>query len=405
MVLDDNMPLRTKCVASTGLVGLKPEDYTASHDKSRRNFFSHLQFSGDGTTILAQTADHSVRTVILQTDLLDEVKQPHRLNEYLVNRSPSPIQSFSIYPNFNLQDASTSVFLSASTDLPISLKNAVHFETTHAAYPWINPKTEAYIVPKSLCWTRNGESFIAGANNEIGLFNAHHYGAGPFSSQRSGKDAKQRSANGCKGFVTALSVSDDGVLAAGTNERQIGLYDGEGGGQCITAFSVADVTNRGDDFIKGTGIMQMSWTPCGTYLLAAERQSDGIHVYDMRNTLRRVNYLHGRKVYTNQRMDINLIPTADGTELWAGGTDGCVRMWKNPGATEGYHSPDAEMQLHGDSVGGVAWHPQGSVLATCAGSYHFPSVSRDADDSDSDADVVESPGEESCLKVWGVNRG
>lgn len=144
---------------------------------------------------------------------------------------------------------------------------------------------------------------------------------------------------------------------------------------------------------SGTGITSLAWTPDGTYLLVGERQSDGIHVYDVRNRLKRLAWLAGRKALTTQRLGISTVPTRSGLEVWAGGMDGVVRMWQNPGLLEGVQQPNGELErMHGDAVSSAVWHPTGAVMATCSGQRRF-----DDDDEDENTTCPDI-----SLKVWTV---
>ncbi|KAK3706916.1 hypothetical protein LTR37_012415 [Vermiconidia calcicola] len=366
--------LVAKCVATTGDAFCTniPDSHAGRRSKPQPNRFCQAQFSRDGTSIVTESADRCIRTFILPEDLLDETTQPHNLSAYCSTRLPSAVSSLALYPHFNLHDTSTTVFLSGSTDLPITLTNAIHDGDVHAKYPFVHSSTEVYLGPNSLAWGREGTHFVAGSKNQIAVFDASYDGSGPVVTHKTAAGRKQnklyggQSTLGCRGIVTALSIRSDGLLAAGTTEREIGLYANEGSGECLTSFSVAADPGRLNP-MKGTGVMQLAWSPDGTYLLAAERQSTGIHVYDMRNTLRRVSWLSGRQADTTQRLGIDVVPTAMGSEVWAGGTDGCVRMWKDPGFVEGEQAPDAVVKLHETSVSGAVWHPGGAVLATCSG--------------------------------------
>ena len=151
-----------------------------------------------------------------------------------------------------------------------------------------------------------------------------------------------------KGIISAMAVSPtgDGVLAAGTFSRHIGLYDSNGSGQSLGTFSVAKTeANR---HIGGRGVNQLLWSPCGRYLYIAERNSDGVLIYDIRATGQLLGWLAGRKALTNQRMKIDIVPTSQGEshEIWAGGTDGCMRVWRDPALTAGSQSPLWEWNVH-----------------------------------------------------------
>ena len=307
------------------------------------NWFSNAEFSGDGTTIVTQNGGQSLASFVLPSNLLDGSEEPHGLKPHATITSPTPIQSYALYPHFNLSDPSTTLCLSAAKDVPISLNNALHNDFVHAKYPLINPQTEVYIAPSSLLWIKNGTHFLTGSLHRMSIFDASYSGSGPVQTWKTAKGRSET--RGCKGTISALSTSVNGVLAAGTRERNIALYPYEGHGHCITHFSLGDQR----DYVhiaNGAGITQLAWSPDGNYLLVAERQSDGIQVFDLRNSHQRVAWLSGRKAGTLQKLGIDVVPTSTGYEVWAGGTDGCVRMWKDPGSAEGEQSPDDVLHLH-----------------------------------------------------------
>lgn len=160
---------------------------------------------------------------------------------------------------------------------------------------------------------------------------------------------------GMKGIVSTLAWSSDGVLAAGTFTRSVGLYDSGGQGDCVAVFSVAN--NEGSDAeteIGGSGVTQVLWSPCGRYLYVAERKSDGVLAYDIRVAGKKLGCLKGREADTNQRLGVDVVPTGQGHEIWAGGTDGVVRVWENPGDNEGAHDPRWEWKAHDGESGEAA---------------------------------------------------
>ena len=346
-----------RCVGTTGNGSTETTEEDGLEPPSLKNrrlqnaitedsWFSNAQFSGDGTTIVTQNGGQSLASFVLPSDLLDGSEEPHGLKPHATTTSPTPIQSYALYPHFNLSDPSTTLCLSAAKDVPISLDNALHNDVVHAKYPLINPQTEEYIAPSSLLWVKNGTHFLAGGLSRISVFDASYSGSGPMQTWKTAKGRRSETGlDGCKGTITALSSSSTGVLAAGTRERNIALYPHEGHGDCITHFSLAD--QRDHLYIaNGAGITQLAWSLDGTYLLVAERQSDGIQVFDLRNSHQRVAWLSGRKADTLQKLGIDVVPTSTGYEVWAGGTDGGVRMWKDPGSLEGEQSPDDVLHLH-----------------------------------------------------------
>lgn len=177
---------------------------------------------------------------------------------------------------------------------------------------------------------------------------------------------------GMKGIVSALSVSSEGMLAAGTFSRNVGIFADEGLGDCVTVFSLKDSNTsissqaHADENTAGTGITSLRWSPCGRYLYIAERQASSIQIYDIRVLGRRLGCLTGRRAKTNQRVGFDVVVRYEGApegmqtlgaqsneptsssryddeiqatgrmegggqhNVWSGGTDGIVRVWENP---------------------------------------------------------------------------
>lgn len=272
------------------------------------------------------------------TDLLSENIAPHHLQPYSVLSSPTPTFALTPYPYFSLSDPRTTLVLSSPYSLPIRLSNALYPAIVHT-YPLIHAPTERWITPYSLLFTSDGSHFITGSDSLISAFDLTRNGEGPVESFPTVPSKRKKIVGGgvgMKGVISALSTSCDGVLAAGTFNRWIGLYSDQGRGGYISVFPVANVEQLGEDDIGGMGVTQTLWSACGRYLYVVERMSDGILVYDIRVAGRMLGWLKGRKAKTNQRMSVNLVLTADGDhEIWAGGTDGHVRVWKNPEAREG----------------------------------------------------------------------
>ncbi|KAK4618323.1 Guanine nucleotide-binding protein negative regulator 1 [Fulvia fulva] len=377
-----------KCVGSTR------DTFNHVTKSGRSNFFRNAAFSGDGTTIVTQNEDQCLKTFVLPTDLLDDRDEPTQLIPYATYQSGSNIQSYALYPHFSLHNPATTLVLSGSADVPITLRNALHYDTIHGTYPFVTPTTEEHLPPRSLAFTRDGRRFIAGSVNVLATFDCTRTGEGPLSTQklRPGKGQVQHFSTWQlqrKGIVSAMSISSEGMLAIGTNEREIALFEDDGLGECSTVF---ELEGRG-----GSGITGLKWSPDGQYLLVAERQSDVVQVFDIRNTQSRVASLAGRRANTPQVLGIDVVPTAAGFEVWGGGTDGIVRMWSNPGSKGGAQSPDTEMKMHDTAVSSAVWHPSGVVMATCSG--ERPSTI--ADGSDEEPDLCEDS-IDNTLRLWTV---
>ncbi|EFQ96967.1 WD repeat-containing protein 79 [Nannizzia gypsea CBS 118893] len=407
----DDAP-RVKCVACSdsedGLIAAQRSVGNGLHESLASNYFKSAQWSPDGTTIITNSADNHLRSFILPPDLLEGRDRPHVLQPYHAIPSKEPIYSVAIYPFYELQDPSTTCLLSGVRDHPIRLNSAL-YPSLLGSYSLISPTTEAFITPHSLIYpsTLGGTHFLAGSDSMICLFDISRPGKeGPVSRLPTIPSKRRKLVGGgvgMKGIISAMSIDAGGsrILAAGTFTRQVGLYGDNGAGDTIATFSIADTV--ADKVIGGNGVTQVLWSPCGRYLYVLERKSDGALVYDIRVTGRLVGWLKGRGAATNQRLDAGLIRINESSELWAGGIDGVVRMWKHPchAGLAGLRPTWEEKLHHGkfDPITSAAVHPAGGILATCSGQKQYASF------SDDNANEVVSVGRTGCqidnsLKIW-----
>ncbi|KAE8414035.1 WD40-repeat-containing domain protein [Aspergillus pseudocaelatus] len=345
-----------------------------------------------------------IKSVEWPPDLLEERPSPHRLSPYSVLASAEPTYATAIYPYYSLQDPSTTLFLSSVRDHPIRLASTLA-PTLLATYSLIHPTTEAFITPHSIIYpyALGGTHFLTGSDSLICLFDVSRPGNdGPVSWMPTIPSKRKQTVGGgvgMKGIISAMAINPtgDGILAAGTFSRQVGLYDSNGTGQSLGTFSIAktDASRR----IGGRGITQILWSPCGRYLYIAERKSDGVMIYDIRVTGQLLGWLEGRKAITNQRMKVDIVSTNQGIshEIWAGGTDGFMRVWRDPTHTAGGQEPVWEWKIHDDSVSSTVLHPMGNVVATCSGQRHYL-------DDDDDDDDYSYPTEklDNSMKVWSL---
>jgi len=214
-----------------------------------------------------------------------------------------------------------------------------------------------------------------------------------------------------RGVVSALSVQPtvvqgshgeqgQGMLAAGTWTRWVGLYDVEGFGGTVATWDISAAADK-DAGIGGAGVSQTVWSPCGRYLLVVERKSRGVLVYDVRVTGRLVGWLEGREAETNQRLVVDAIVGGGedpGCEVWAGGMDGTVRVWRDVGMEEGGKKVDWEWKAHEDPVTSSIVHPSRTVMATCSGQRAFPTTSDEVSGSESETESLDTESDESSAR-------
>ncbi|OCL14565.1 hypothetical protein AOQ84DRAFT_22048 [Glonium stellatum] len=387
-----------KCVASTdeALSQTNVEESSEAQDGALRSqrfgtrYFRGAQWSPDGTCILTSDSFHNLRTFIVPQDILAKDKT-HTLTPYASFASPEPIVAFVPYPGYSLQNPDSTLVLSSIRDHPIRLTNALFNSTTGpspssdfksgvvAAYPLIS-STERYVAPHSLAFTSHGTHFVAGSDSLISFFDVYRSHSGPINQQKTIPSRRNKLVGGgvgIKGIVSALSISAERTLAAGTLSRGVGLYADEGEGGPIAVFSVAHDKDRYAQGMKDTGgygVTQVLWSPCARYLYVAERKSDVVLVYDIRVTGRLLGWLKGRKAHTNQRLGMDVVRCADGHEVWAGGVDGVARVWRNPGEKEGAIEADFGWEADQGPVSSTTVHSSGLLVATCSGERVIPRI-------------------------------
>ncbi|KAL8943038.1 MAG: hypothetical protein Q9216_001326 [Gyalolechia sp. 2 TL-2023] len=321
---------KPRLVASTGNVERKEKE-------TKKSSNSALPPSNDGDTT--------------PPDLLS-CTSPRPLNPYSIHHTPEPVYATALHPSYSLQDPGSSLYATSLRALPIRLISPFS-PSILASYPLISPTTEEFIAPHSLLFSSyNPNTFFAGSSNLISLFDINRNGEGPLERMPTIPNKRSKvvgGVGGIKGIVSAFGMSSEGILAAGTFSRSVGLYDGYGRGGSVGVLEFRDETFNRDE-ASGTGITQVLWSGDGRYLGVVERCSDGINVWDIRGTGNRLAWLRGRNAKTNQRLGAELF----GGEVWAGGVDGKVRLWEGLGLKEGIVDPDWEFEAHDGEVSRLA---------------------------------------------------
>ena len=280
-------------------------------------------------------------------DLLEERDHELSLDAYSEIQFAEAVKALTAYPLFDLQDPPLTLLLCSVPDHPIRLHSALSSELL-ASYPFVNATTEAYISPHALTFTGDGRKFVSGSKNLLAIFDVSRPGEGPTSLLPTAPSRGAARSIGMKGIVSALSIEPaSNILAAGTFSRHVGLYDANGQGESLGVFRVDG--NEADCKIGGGGITQLMWSSCGRYLYIVERCSRGVMVYDIRHSGQLLSWVEGRNAETNQRLGVDLhesLHAGGGLEIWAGGLDGNIRIWRNPHCQQGSQPPDMEWPAH-----------------------------------------------------------
>ncbi|KAF2632072.1 WD40 repeat-like protein, partial [Macroventuria anomochaeta] len=365
------------------------------------------QLSPDGTCIFTSDYNRAFSVYPIGTDILESTAtQP--LKMYAQFQSADPIWAFAANPLFNLQDSSSTHVLVSRRDRYITLHNAlwdvsgantgpesqsspVDIHTPLASYKLINHLNEAVTAPLSLAYSTSGTHFFAGGQNGIAIFNLTNTDdpIHTIPTIPSKRNKLKGGGRGFKGYISALSVSpptttsSEGLLAAGARTRYVGIYDCISGSE-VTHFSLPGtvdgkkVRNENVTHIMGEGVSSLKWSPCGRYLYVAERQSDVLLIYDVRNFSLALGYCAGRKALTRQKLGFDVWNAGASPydvesiahEVWAGGTDGKVRVWKDPYMKDGAVEADEVVEVgDGGSMPIVSTlvHVAGSLAVTARG--------------------------------------
>jgi hypothetical protein len=149
------------------------------------------------------------------------------------------------------------------------------------------------------------------------------------------------------------------------------------------------------------------------YLYVAERQSDVLLIYDVRNFKMALGYCKGRMAQTKQKLGFDVWGAgaeiyggeSGGHEVWAGGMDGKVRVWKDPHRKEGAVEADEVVEIgDGDEMPVVSTlvHSSGSLAVTARGTL-------DTDNRPSEGAIRRGGGtrprftERGCLDILGLS--
>ncbi|UQC76337.1 WD repeat domain-containing protein [Colletotrichum lupini] len=393
-----------------------------------KSFFRGVQWTPDGTTLIASTSDNRLSAYVLPADLLDPNGRPRTLTPQGQLRLPEPFYSAAVSPYFSLADPQTQLALLGCKDHPIQLYHVFADSQSSpplCSYKLIRRETEEYICPESLLWSWPGTHFLAGSTNRLDHFDVSRTGSdGPIltiPTIPSKRHLLKGGGVGMKGMVSALSSqhpdeSGACIVAAGTWSRWMGLYDVTRTNKAVANWSIqgVDRSHFGRD-IGGNGIVQTIWSPCGRYLAINERQANGILVYDVRGTGQPLSVLVGRTTNSQQRLACDVFPgtggSSGGFELWAGTETGQVLVYEAVGCTEGVHDKSWDWAAHQSPVGSSGVHPTGSVIATCSGGWS----SHGDEELDNGLGVAGNDGQprlastcissESSLKVWTLAQG
>jgi hypothetical protein len=375
-----------------------------NHALSYTSCVQEAQLSPDGSCVLTSDFNRSFSVYPIDTCIQTKIDTRH-LKPYAQFRSADPIWAFAVNPLFNVNDANSTHVLVSRRDRYITLHNAlwdisqphstnpldqpVNIGHPLASYKSINHLTEAVSTPLSLTYSHSGTHFFAGLQNSIATFDLS-YPDDPIHTIATIPSARSKlkgGGRGFKGWISALALSPQtafshgSMLAAGSRTRNIGIYDATSGEE-VTTFSLPGTLNgrklahANMRHVMGDGVSSLKYSPCGSYLYVAERQSDVLLIYDVRNFSLALGYCAGRAALTKQKLGFDVWNAGASPydvegmahEVWAGGTDGMMRVWRDPHRKEGAVEADEVVRVgEGDAgVVGTMVHASGGLaIAAC----------------------------------------
>lgn len=385
---------------------------SAVHRGGRRSVscIQNAQLSPDGTCIFTSDYDRAFSVYPINNDIVNE-PGTRRLKPYAQFVSADPIWAFAVNPNFDVNDGNTTHVLVSRRNQYISLHNAlwdlshpidpeadvprtgpVDISTKISYYKLVDHLTEDVRAPLSLTYSHDGKYFYAGEQNMIAVFDLE-YTDDPISrilTIPAKRNKLKGGGRGFKGYISALSLSpasptnNAGILAAGARTRHVGLYDAISGQETthITLPGTFQGKKLRNDALRNTigdGVSHLKWSPDGNYLYVAERMSDAILIYDVRNVSLTLGYCAGRKALTKQKLGFDVWTAGDTTygydtvshEIWAGGTDGKIRVWRDPYLKEGAIEADEVVDVGDAPVVASLMHPYGNLAVAASGKYEI----------------------------------
>ncbi|CAO3670891.1 unnamed protein product [Umbelopsis ramanniana] len=360
---------------------------THSTYNERDQFFKSCKWSPDGTSILANLNDNKVRVFQPSGETFSELQDgDHQIMETIQAKEAEPIYECCWYPHMNIQDPASCCFLTSSRDHPVHLWDSNTGEL-RASYSVVDHR-ERFMGAIGLTFNLDGSSIYCGYENMIQVFDTNRPGQ---AIHKITTTPTRKSKNGQKGIISSLAFSPDysGLLAAGTYNRNIGLYDAANGQLC-SVFGGLD-----------GGVTQVKFSPSGTYLFSANRQDNKITCWDIRNTGDALCH-YTRPGYTNQRISFDIDST--GQVLASGDSDGNIRLFDISVMKDGGDviEPTKLVRGHDDLVSSVSFNQVYPLLASCSGQRKF-SIGNDESDDDDEVDGDDDQDQlqiDNSLKLW-----
>ncbi|KAM6449845.1 telomerase Cajal body protein 1 [Liasis olivaceus] len=339
----------------------------AEYSQVPENFLKGCKWAPDGTCLLTNSADNTLRIYNLPTELYaEEWGTVAEMSPVLRMAEGDTIYDYCWFPLMNSSDPQTCFVASSSRDNPIHVWDAFcgDLRASFRPYNHLDELTAAH----SLCFTPDGTQLFCGFDKMVRVFDTSR--PGRMCENRSTFAKKQ----GQSGIISCIAFSPTQPLYACTSySKTVGLYSRAEGDPLAMLLG-----HRG-------GVTHALFSPDGFYLFTGGRKDSEILCWDLRQPGEIVFSL-SRTVATNQRLYFDMDPS--GKYLLSGNTSGLITVWDttqpptsdSPAALQ----PILQFQAVGDCVNGISLHPSLPLFACASGQRKFPDLPDSGEDEEKD---------------------
>ncbi|XP_041034930.1 telomerase Cajal body protein 1 [Carcharodon carcharias] len=347
------------------------------------NFLKGCKWAPDGSCILTNSADNTLRIFNLPSELyngkwddLPEMSAVLRMSE------GDTIYDYCWYPVMSSMAPETCFLASSSRDNPIHIWDAFYgdLRATFRPYNHLDELTSAH----SLCFTPDGAQLFCGFDKMVRVF----------ETSRPGRECEKRPTlvkkQGQTGIISCIAFSPEHDLyACASYSKTVGLYSRDKG--------IVLTILQGHQ----GGVTHVMFSPDGNLLYTGGRKDPEILCWDLRQP-GKVLFSMLRSATTNQRMyfDLDLY----GRYVVSGNTEGTVSVWDTtlPPAEGPDSILDPILQFHTqqDCVNGISLHPHMTLLATTSGQRKFPEPAESEDEGNGILMTHRNIRAENSMKLW-----
>ncbi|XP_048380144.1 telomerase Cajal body protein 1 [Stegostoma tigrinum] len=353
------------------------------YTRTVENFLKGCKWAPDGSCILTNSADNTLRIFNLPSDLYTgELDDLPEMSAVLRMSEGDTIYDYCWYPIMSSMAPETCFLASSSRDNPIHIWDAFYgdLRATFRPYNHLDELTSAH----SLCFTPDGTQLFCGFDKTVRVFD----------TSRPGRECEKRPTlvkkRGQTGIISCIAFSPEHDLyACASYSKTVGLYSRDKG----TVLTILQ-GHQG-------GVTHVMFSPDGNLLYTGGRKDPEILCWDLRQP-GKVLFSMVRSATTNQRMYFDL--DIYGRYVVSGNTEGTVSVWDTSlTPTEGPDpvlSPILQFHTQQDCVNGISLHPHMNLLATTSGQRKFPEPAESEDEGNEILMTHRNIRAENSMKLW-----